>query len=169
MANTDNARGFIHPQTNDGGPVVLKEYTAASQIFVGDPCLISTTGTVARVGNGDDATAFDAICTSFASTAAIAAGNSTVHLITDLSRYTFEIQADAALAADVRGQEYGLTQAAGDTTTGYSGCELDVAVAGAGGNVRVVDMINRPDNDNTLTNSKVRVEFAEWANAPTVS
>lgn len=159
MANRDIPSGFTNIQSKvpSSEPFVTTRTVSGARVFKGDPVNFGVDGTVSRVGNGASAAEFEGI-----SLQDRAVGESCI-CVDNLSAITAEIQfADgtANITTDVRGQTYDIIQAAGDTTTGQSGCELDPDNGTGGGGVcRVTDMVTRADNDLSAVNNKVRVEF----------
>lgn len=152
MANIDYPRGLLNPSPA-GENVICRTFVAAAEIFRGDICTLGADGTVTRVANGA-ATAFDVVALHYAASAA------PVVCCVNPGGVTFEAQCDDnTVTTNVKGKTFDLIQAAGDTVRKTSGCEIDSNTGHATtGCVRVVDMVDRPDNDVTLANNVMRVQ-----------
>ena len=152
MANIDYPNGASKPTALIGQKVRAVAKVAAAEIFVGDPVLIGDDGTATRCSNGA-VTTFDTWALTHALT------GETVYVAADPYDCSVELQCDDnTVIVDVTEKTFDLVQAAGDATRLTSGCELDSSTGHATtGCVRVIDMVDRSDNDITLANNRVRV------------
>jgi len=156
MANRDIPSGFTQIQSKvpSSEPFVTTRVVSGATIYKGAVVDVNTDGTVTR-----DAGPITASILSKGIAMNGGAAGESIQVCTKLSDITCEIQSDDnSITGDVRGQSYDLVVGADNTVTEQSGIELDGSSAG-GSVCRVTDMIDRPDNDVTLANNKVRVEF----------
>lgn len=157
MANIDYPRGLLNPSPLTE-QVACRTFTAAAEIFRGDPCTLGADGTVTRVADGT-ATAFDVVALHYA------AASAKVVCCINPGSVSFEAQLDdGTVVTDVLGKTFDIIQAAGDTVRKTSGCEIDGDTGHATtGCVRIVDMVNRPNNDQDAANKVVRVTKVQTA------
>lgn len=151
MANKDFPRGLLNP-TPLTEQVATRTYTASGAVYRGDPCNLGADNTVVAAGAGP-VTAFDVVAMH------AAANGAPVVCCINPGSVSFEAQFDDnTVTTNVCGKTFDLVQAAADTLRGVSTCEVDGDTGDvANGCVRVVDMVDRPDNDITLANNVVRV------------
>lgn len=79
----------------------------------------------------------------------------------------FEIQADASYTLAQMGQSFDTVSGGGSTITGRSADELNVASAGATGQLRSIRVVDSVDNTPLLTNARIEVIIAEHEYAST--
>jgi len=161
MANSNNPTGFTKPRTTTGGPPSIGKYTAtAAIIYPGDAVTFDGSGAVKSI---IDATKNTAVPMGVAAT--YAAASATVYVYDDLANTTFECQVDDTnvTSADI-GNLFDLITDTGDTTRLTSKQQLDGSDS-VQDNVRVIELVNRVDNDNTLAYNKVRVRFNVFSNS----
>jgi hypothetical protein len=187
MANSDAAFGF-RPIGRNGGPyngplhrVYVPSSDTTTAIFTGDIVKLggsaSTDGyaTVTVVTAVGDipygvVTGVEANPTNLGLTykpaGAVAGGNYLKVVLCDEA--IFEVQSDGVMTATDVGGNIDYVLGAGSTVTGMSGYEIDAsALTTATGDVlQVQGFVDRPDNDLTLTNSKVIVKFNDAATHP---
>ena len=181
MANPDKPRGFIFAQTQNGSPAVgmARKYTVAARsesddhghIFIGDPVKVSIAGVVAVANSGD---VIFGVCMGVG-VDNIDHGPTGMYKADDLeTRYlddatagvawiipkenaVFEIQSASDLDLTV-GAEADINISAGSThgtlATGFSNCEVTTL---ANADVTVVTIVDSPDNDSTLANTRYLV------------
>lgn len=153
MANVDAPRGFTNPQTTHGGPPRITAYkNTAVAIYPGDLVYKDGSGRVASItAVGNDPIG---VAASYVS----ATGGQTVYVYDDLANTTFEVQVDDNTITDdtAIGNFFDVTINTGDTTRLTSKQELDGDLSDEDTLV-LVEMITRPDNDDSLANNKVRV------------
>lgn len=186
MANVDRPDGLKFVRMRTGGdPVIERLYisSASTNIFRGDPIVYDSSGNAA--GTAADAEIadvnspfvshvvvdIDAVANTTAPTVPtvdyLASGASGYVFAIPVRNAVFEIQEDSVggnMAVTAISEFCDLTFGAGSTTTGLSGCELDSSDAGTGDNVRILRLVNRPDNA-LGTNARWEVEFNEQAEA----
>lgn len=156
MANRDIPSGFTQIQSKvpSSEPFVTTRVVSGATIYKGAVVDVNTNGTVTR-----DAGPITASILSKGIAMNGGAAGASIQVCTKLSDITCEVQSDDnTITGDVRGQSYDLVVGTDNAVTEQSGIELDGGSAG-GSVCRVTDMIDRPDNDVTLANNKVRVEF----------
>jgi len=83
-------------------------------------------------------------------------------LVVDDPFVIFEVQEDGAIDVDAIGLAANFIDAGGSTTTGLSGIELQSSDIGATGNLRILRVVDRPDNE-LGTNCKLEVLLVEHA------
>lgn len=162
MANTDAPRGFINPKSKTGGSPSVRQYPkTAAIIYPGDIVVFDGSGNVASGTTGAEATE---VPMGVAATYQ-AAADSYVLVYDDLVNTSFEVQVDdnSITAADI-GTLIDVLYTAGDTTRKTSKHQLN-GDASTRDTTRILELIVRPDNDNALTNNKVRVEFNVFSQA----
>ena len=161
MANRDIPSGFTQIQSKNPScePFVSTRVVGGSAaVYKGALVDVQTDGTVDRTANTTITTAITDGTKALALNGG-AVGES-IQVILDLTSITAEIQCAAnGITSDVRGQLYDVIVAADNSTTEQSGIELEDVTGVPGAVVRVTDMVDRADNDVTLANNKVRVEF----------
>lgn len=91
----------------------------------------------------------------------VAAGTEVQALVFDDPDFVFEVQADDTLVAASLGQNFDIVDGGGSAITGRSGVELDVATAGATGQLRSLRFLDNPVNDGAQANARVEVLIAE--------
>jgi hypothetical protein len=154
MANRDIPNGYTKPQTLHGGPVRVGQYkNTAAAIYIGD--LVKKDGSGRVLALTDDADAPIGVAINYVS----ATAGQTVHVYDDLANTTFEVQVDDNSITDdtAIGNFYDTTVTTGNTTTLLSTHELD-GDASDEDTLILHAMVSRPDNDDSLTNNKVRVK-----------
>lgn len=161
MANTDNRKGLYPRKMKGNGDIVIASYTIASGestgIFQGDP--VKSTGTgkgIVAAAAGDTMVGVFTGCEYIDSAGSPQHGNfwpaSTV--ATDIIAYVYDdpdilfgIQVDEDLvAADIGATADLVATAAGSTSTGLSGFELDSSDIGTGAGVKIYDIVQSVDN-----------------------
>ena len=182
MANPDKPRGFKFAQTMNGSPAVgmMRKLTVAARseaddhghIFIGDPVKVSIAGVVAAANSGD---VIYGVCAGIGTTGDIDHGTPGMYVSNDLERRylddvtagsiwvipkenaVFEIQSDSDLDLTI-GAEADVNISAGSThgvlATGQSNVELTTL---ANADVTVVTIVDTPDNDSTLANTRYLV------------
>jgi len=93
----------------------------------------------------------------------LAASTAGTILVTTDPNTIYEVQEDStgsSLALTDRGNTLDVAAGAGDTDTGRSAHELDSSDIGTGANLKVVDLVDRPDNE-VGTNAKWLVVINE--------
>ncbi len=190
MANIDRARGFRFAKTLSGAPVsaMVRKYDAADRsadttgnhgdIYIGDPLTLvtggvrvansgeSVIGVAVAVGNQDDiehgaegyfnASNLEDRFLAFDENGQVGVIPATDNL--------FEIQTSADLDLTIGSQADMTTAAAtahGSRTTSRSTVEL---AAASNNDVRVVENVEDPQNDITLTNARHLVMFTDIVN-----
>tara|TARA_Y100000310_G_scaffold157246_1_gene156621 strand:- start:4891 stop:5391 length:501 start_codon:yes stop_codon:yes gene_type:complete len=155
MANVDNPRGFTNPQTFHGGPPRVTKYKSngSAAIYKGDLVKKDGSGRVLTIIGAEDNPIGVAVNYAAATAGAV------VYVYDDLANTTFEVQVDSNDITDdtAVGNFFDVTFTTGDTVTLQSAHELD----GDGttyDTLTLVEMIARSDNDDSLTNNKVRVQ-----------
>lgn len=157
MANRDIPSGFTQIQSKvpSSEPFVTTREVSGATIYKGAVVDINADGTVTK-----DAGPINASILSKGIAMNSGAAGESIQVCTKLSDITCEVQCDDNnITGDVRGQVYDLVVGADNTVTEQSGIELDDSTGGSGAVCKVTDMVDRPDNDVTLANNKVRVEF----------
>ena len=182
MANTDRPNGFKASKTINGSAVtqMLRKLTVAARsdatgnhgdIYIGDPVKMTSAGVVTVADSGD---VIYGVCAG-AGIDNVEHGATGMYKADDLeTRYLpnatagfvwvypkenmlFEIQTSTDMDLTV-GEQSDITNTAatahGTQGTGVSNCEL---VDGGNNDVTVVELVDSPDNDNTLANSRVLV------------
>ncbi len=178
MANPDKPTGFKFVQTLDGSPAVgmVRKLTVAARsesddhghIFIGDPIKMTTLGVVAVANSGD---VIYGVCVGIG-TDSIDHGPTGMYVADNLERRylddatagfiwvipkenaIFEIQSDTDLDYTV-GRSCDINIAAlgthGTLVTGVSLCEVTTE---ANADVTIVTIVDTPDNDSTLVNTR---------------
>jgi hypothetical protein len=169
MANGNSAQGLIPRRLRNGNPWdgPLRTYhvpsSNATALYVGDPVIISGTGSTNGYPDCVAATAgatnrITGVVVGFVPSAPFApykylpASTDGYVLVADDPNILFEIQEDSvggALAVTNIGQNCDLIAAAGSAYTGYSGWMLDSSTAATGATlqVRIIELQHRADND----------------------
>ena len=153
MANVDNPRGFVNPRPKAGhsGRIETLKSDGVGTIAKGDPVTFVASGRYAR--------AITSETISHVAQEYVAATADLPFKALPVEDYTFEIQVDDnSITTDASvGAAFDLiADAAGDATLGTSNLELD-GDASTNDDMTVVGLVDRPDNDNSLTNNAVRV------------
>lgn len=178
MANLDRVNGFRPVKHKTGAPyngqtsLYFIPSSDSTAVFVGDMVKLagsaSTDGypTVAQAAAGDAiigcVTGFVVDPTNLNTPQYRAASTNRYVRVADARDLIFECQADdvgsTIAAADV-GLNAELTVAAGSTTTGASGMELDSSTKATTATLalKIVGVVNRPDNELGSANQKVLV------------
>lgn len=169
MANTDRPNGAIPVRHLDGSPYngQVNEYVHLASdgtgIFIGD--FVKLTGTFGADADGEQlpvvaqaaaGNAVVGVCvgvkpvTSASTTYCEASTLRTIY-VADNPSLIFEIQEDSdggALVAGDAGENADIIVAAGSTTTGRSGMEIDSSTsAAAAATLRLHRLVKRPDNE----------------------
>lgn len=154
MANRDNPDGFTRPKPLHGFTRVETLKSAGTEIFKGDLLEFDASGRVQPV-TGTPST--DKTGTYVAIAAAAASANVAVACML-AKDYSWELQMDDNTITDdtVIGNNYDITRGTGDATTKISAIEIDGSSTTTG-QVRIVGVVGRPDNDVLLTNARFRV------------
>lgn len=166
MANRDAPRGFWPVRHMTGGTIRLNEYQIegglAADIFTGDPVKTSPGTnkriTVAAAGNAIvgifagckyvNSLGEHVFSPNWVSGTAIKTGTVATALVYDDPNILFGIQCDGTFTQAMIGQliDFNFDQA-GNTSTGVSGCEADIAsVAGSGEPLRIVELLSTVGN-----------------------
>ena len=175
--NADRPFGFIAVRHYFGGLVRASAYSIASglaqDLFYGDPVKSTGTGkniTIAAAAgralgvfagvqyvdsNGDVRWE-----PKWVSGTVIETGSKVVAWVYDDPGILFEIQADGAVVAADIGATADYVLGAGDAKTGRSRYELDSSDIGTGANLKIIELVDRPDNA-FGTNAKVHVLINE--------
>lgn len=179
MANTDRVNGLRPVRTLSGTPFKIDEFVLlaadSTATFVGDLVKLSGTGhtdgtpAIAQCAAGDAAigvvVGFAPDPTNLELKHRTASTLRKAYVITSTDA-VYEIQEDSdggAMAVTDIGKCGDVVVAAGSTTTGASGMELDssnVQAVDAGGQLRVLRLVPRDDNE-IGTNAKWEVIIAE--------
>lgn len=176
MANTDRPQGLRPVRYASGAPyngaanMYLVPSADATALFIGDLVKPFTSGGAAGTTvNGIDVEGMPTVIQSAAGDPSIgvvigflplqtnletrhrAASTNRIALVADDPQLLFEIQevtGGTALTATEVGLNADVVVAAGNTTTGMSGMELDNAseATTAGLNMRIIGLVKRPDN-----------------------
>ncbi len=188
MANADTPFGLRPIRHRNGAPYngAVNPYycnsTYATALFLGDPVDIVAGGSNAAIvsvpGAGDFAigtlpeieasAAAGIIMGIIVSFSADPTALENVHRLASTERVAwvcddpdviFEVQSDGIMAATQMGLNASIIVAAGSTTTGLSGVELDSTTEAttAGLEFKIIRAVNRLDNDITLANGKMEV------------
>lgn len=179
MANVDRPNGFIPVGTVSGSPwsATVREYPVdssnATAIFQGDAITLEADGNVTPAAAGG---VILGICVGVVPSRTVAAtehpgylpastaGNVLVAIGPDV---IYEVQEDGVGGAlggrAVVGSNIDHIAGSGSTTTGRSAHEIDSNTATAAGSAgfRIIDLVDRPDNDVTLTNARYLVRVHE--------
>jgi hypothetical protein len=178
MANVDRPNGFIPVKTISGAPVssLIRAVGVAdsADIFVGDPVNLESGLAAPGATNDDDFLGVAVGFGKFDKDGKIPLGpfnpdNLTKRFYDDSeSTHTewvcyyvpaddviFEVQTATALTKLV-GETMDLLYTAGSTTTGVSACE---ATTSTNGDLTVIEVPNKPDNDSTLVWGRYHVMF----------
>ena len=179
MANTDRPTGCRVVGTINGGPYTGPQrvvYSPSEDLFMGDIVEVTTTGVAIRdgayptVGRADasDSDYVWGVVDSWAPDPAnlgrtYHAASSTIPAYVIVAPdVVMEIQSDDGTPTFASvGLNFNIVVAAGNTTTGVSGMELDGS-SGATTNtlpLKLIGMVDRPDNDPTAANMKCLVMF----------
>ncbi len=165
MANTDAPRGYYNPQTDTGSAARVRDYKSdgVAIIYPGDLVDIAS-GRIASITSAAD----NPIGVAAGYAAAVA--DTVVPVYDDLVNTSFEVQIDDNTITDdtVIGDFFDTTVTTGDTTRLTSTMELD-GDASAQDTLVIVEMVNRPDNDDSLANNKVRVKIRVDAQATVIA
>lgn len=179
MANKDAPNGFIPVGTLSGSPWSdsVREYPVdasnATAIFPGDAITLETDGNVTPAAAGG---VILGICVGVLPSRTVAAtehpgylpattaGNILVAIGPDI---VYEVQEDS-VGGDAGGRaavgaNIDHIAGAGSTTTGRSAHEIDSSTLTAAGSAgfRIIDVVDRPDNDITLSNVRFLVRVHE--------
>ena len=181
MANPDKPQGFKFAQTLDGSAATgmsrkltvaaRSESDAHGHIFIGDPIKVSIAGVVTVADSGD---VIYGVCVGIG-TDSIDHGPTGMYVADNLERRylddvtagfvwvipkenaVFEIQSASDLDLTI-GAEADINTAAatahGTLVTGFSTCEVTTK---ANADVTVVTIVDTPDNDSTLANTRYLV------------
>lgn len=179
MSNADRVNGARPIRHLDGSPyngAVTRYVLLAAQagnVFVGD--FVKTSGTADADGVPAIAAAaatnpIRGVVVGFEPEKGVAlelsyriASTLRYALVADAPDLIFEIQEDnsATLAITDVGQNFDIVVAAGNTSTGSSGMEMDTSSAsGTDGQLRLMGLVQRPDNE-LAANAKVEVMINE--------
>lgn len=196
MANANIARGLVPVAHMSGAPyngaarLYYVPSTYGTALFVGDPVIIVTASSdangiqtvqrataaggaymigamvgVASAGDPPVVNTFDRFTYHAASTAGYI-------LVADDPDLLFEIQEDGdggAMGVGAVGRNADLVSGTGSTTSGYSGFQLDSSTLATTATLqlRIVEAVQRSNNDPTLTNAKwlVRINLHSLRNA----
>lgn len=148
MANADSPRGFWPTRHMCGGQIRTKEYTltTGATAYQGDLMKIVAAGTV-EAATVDIGLACIGVAAEYVTDSG-SAGNKKI-LVYDDPYIAFGIQMDdagtASTAADV-GQTANHLAGAGSATTKISGHELDMSDIGTGAQLKIVGLIDEPNN-----------------------
>lgn len=165
MANRDSPDGLRAVRRKDGGAVALSAHTIAgghaTAIFSGD--LVKHTGTGRNI---DRCAAGDRSCGVFhgcefidtngdvqfkrywPASQAVKTGTTVIAWVFDDPNVLFEVQGSAALTETMIGNVADIVTTAGNTSSGQSDMELDVATVAASGSaqLKIYGLIERDDN-----------------------
>lgn len=146
MANVDNPRGFWPVSHLTGGEIRTRSYTCTTSavIYRGDPLKVVAGGTV-EVAAANDGEIVIGVAAEYVNTAS--AGQKIQ--VYDDPFIIFGVQSDSGTAttsADVFAQANFITYAAGSSTTGQSIMELDASDITTGGQLKIVGLVDSPDN-----------------------
>jgi hypothetical protein len=174
MANVDRVNGFT-PVGRKGGPFTgqVTEYSVAAgygtALFVGDPVKLSGTASAAGLAEVEQSAAGNNIVGVIVGVKVDEADQATVHpgysaastagtvMVADDPNQVFEVQEDGSIGLVGVGLTCDHTIAAGSTTTGASGAELDSSDAGTGNGWKIIGFSKRADNEPASTNAKILV------------
>lgn len=192
MANSDIVSGFKPVRYLNGAPysgahnLYLIPAGDATATFIGDAVVAGgTAGTAGLRVDGVDVEGMPTVAQAAAGNTNIVgvvvgfysrpdalgtlyrpASTAMIAMVADDPNIIFEVQEDsvgAALAAVDVGENADLVVAAGSTTTGISGMELDSSThTAAAATLRILRLVPRPNN-NIGDNAKWEVKFAEHA------
>lgn len=181
MANADKPRGLVLEQANMGNIKTTRVYFDADDstaVFVGDGLLVDQAnggdaeGTPAMkqtttTGNVDGVLVGIEVLDSSTSRAKYRKASTATYgiaIVSGLKNAVFEIQEDSvggSLTADDVGKYVDMAIGTGDTTTGFSGMEIDSSSAGTtDGQLVLLGPVISPDNA-LGTNCKWRVQINE--------
>jgi hypothetical protein len=162
MANTNGPFGFRPVRRLDGGgDIRTTEYSIASTyntaIYTGDPVQMTGTGRnieLSEAGNVDNIGVFAGV--RFVNAAgeqkfskfwtAGTTGTDIVALVWDDPNIVFECQFDTLAAGDI-GELTDWNAGTGSAATGQSGAYCEAAGATSGESMRILRLVNRPDNE----------------------
>lgn len=187
MANSDVAKGLVPVMMADGSPysAAIREYSTAAgdatAIFIGDPVILSgTSQTIDGViyADVDQAATGDVIAgvvvgvkpVTRDSTIYRAASTQRILRVETGPNVLFEIQevsGGTALTAAAIGLNVDFVVAAGSTTTGMSGVELNNATEATTNtlDLKLVGFVNRADNEvGEHAKWLVQINRSQWAN-----
>lgn len=163
MANIDYPRGLLSPSPYTA-QVATRTFLASGTVYRGDPCRYGTTNSASTPDTAGHVIAcatgavtnFDVVALHYAAT-----GDPVVCCVNP-HEVSFEAQTDdATIVTAAMGCTCDLIQAAGDSVRKTSGAEIDSSTIEASlpnsGCVRIVDVVDRADNDPALTNRALRV------------
>ena len=187
MANVNLARGLIPVRHrngapyNGGGRVYYVPASDSNAIYVGDP--------VKYVTDASDANGIQTVTIASAgdtllgiAMGVVAAGEPVIQVTRDMPRYRqasvaqyilvvddpevlFEAQEDGGggvMTVGAVGRNVDLVSGTGSTVTGWSGWQLDSSTLGTGtAQVRIIEPVQRADNDPTLEYAKWLVQIVE--------
>jgi hypothetical protein len=145
MANADRPRGFIPIGRIGGGEICATPYvvTTSQTIFIGDPVIITSGGTVSV-----SAANMDAIGLGISADWITSAAAGTIIHVYDDPNLLFMVQTTNSITTDsssVFNTANMITYAGGDTTTGLSIMELDTPGTSTG-DFMILGLYNAPDN-----------------------
>jgi hypothetical protein len=179
MANADSPRGLVPVRRSGGGDFgELGEYRIAggygTAIYEGD--LVKLTGSgkeIERSAAGDTTNVgVFAGCqferpdgevvfeNKWPASQSIKTGSEVIAWVHDDPNIVFEVQADGDFQAADIGQKADIVDTSGNDTTGRSKEELDSSGIGSSGNLYILDLVRRVEND-FGTNAKVEVKIDE--------
>jgi hypothetical protein len=148
MANVDDAKGFYPIRHFCGGEIRTNSYTLTTSdtVYIGDPVKAVVGGTVTHAA-GTDGIIIVGVSAEYVASGA--AGQKIQ--VYDDPYIVFGIQCDtgtAAASTDVFSTADMATYAAGSSSSGLSGCELDASdlATGAQSLLKVLGLVNTPLN-----------------------
>ena len=164
--NVNRADGFRLVGTTHGRLPSIRKYDVSAHsgaLYVGDPVVLSGTGSTAGIPGVVKASVSSTITGIFMgkvptsgvtapaipTVSYIADGGSATIYVCDDPQAIFEIQEDSVggnIAATALGEFCDVTFGAGNANTEMSGCILDSSDAATGDNVRLLSVVQRPDN-----------------------
>jgi hypothetical protein len=96
-------------------------------------------------------------------------GTQIVAYVTTDPTIVYEVQANAALSIDKIGQQYNIDSGTGNTTTGLSNVQLNVASSATNAQLRVINLSNYIDNAWSDAFPIVQVQIAEHQNVADIA
>jgi len=185
MANLDRVNGFSFAKSLTGAPVsaLIRQYNVdssnATAIFLGDAVTLEADGNITRAATGDTilgvavATGVDSVTHNDGvdgyynadnlSQRYVPASTAAVVGVIPAETSLFEIQTETGSGAVVIGELADIVDAGGNTTTGFSGQELEMTAVN--NDCKIVEFVTTADNDVSLANARVMVKFQSTTNA----
>ncbi len=176
MANRDAPNGFTPAYHLTGGQIRAKEYRIADDyntlITTGDMVKLVAGGTIEVAGAGDRVVGVFSGCRVTKDNGEVVwskhwpasqsvSGSYAFAMVYDDPNIVFRAQCDDVTGVADIGQLTDIVATAGSATTGLSNQEVDATTGAVTAQLRILDFVDDPTNDSTLTNAEVYVQIYE--------